>query len=410
MTIVALEFLTFGLGRLASAAWARGERLCLLTGDRTRYHHELANCKTGAITVIDVDTFDVEDVKSAIDKIDDVRGLINTTDMWSLLSLELAKHFGFARQDPDFVRLVRDKFALRNLLHENGLSAGKSVIVNPKQKADLHKIGNLSAYPLIVKDSAGTGSEYVWLAETERELVSMLEKARAVELRGGHVTIEPYFIGTLYSAETLTWEGETRILAISSRIMSPEPMFREEATSLPVRFGEEATQHLRKWLSKVLDTVGCRNGFSHTEFIVTRDGFEIVEINPRLGGCQIGEALCRIYATNIYDALIDMALGRRPTLLDSKWTERLGFAMAFLYAGEPGRFLKVRGLERIANHPGNPEFHPTAREGKTIPTIEDQRAGVGIVTATGLTSEIAMHNVLAARNKLHVHLEKAAHG
>lgn len=410
MTIVALEFLTFGLGRLASAARARGEGLCLLTGDRSLYDYELSNCKTGAITVIDVDTFDVECVKSAIDKIDDVRGLINTTDTWSLPSLEVAKRFGFSCQNPDFVGLVRDKFALRKFLCEYGLSTGKNFIVNPEKKQDIDRIRKSSAYPLIVKDSAGTGSQYVWLAETERELMGILEKARAVELRGGHVTIEPYFIGTLYSAEALAWEGETRILAISSRIMSPEPMFREEAASLPVRFGEEETQHWHQWLSKVLDTVGCRNGFSHTEFIVTRDGFEIVEINPRLGGCQIGEALCRIYETNIYDALIDMALGRRPSLLDSEWTEKLGFAMALLCAGETGRFLKVTGLERIADHPGDPCFYPTAQRGKTIPTVRDQRAGVGIVTATGLTSEIAMHNVLAARNKLDVRLEETTHG
>ena len=401
MTIIALEALTFGLNRLAHAAQEKNETLCLLTRDRFAYDYELAQNSRGTIKIIDVDTFDIEKTKAAIHTIADARGLLSTTDTWSLIYLDVAQACGFSCQVADSVRLLRDKFLLRQHLFAHGLSAGNSLSITP-QTANMSAIRDSITYPAIVKDSAGTASQHVWLAEDEAVLKQILVEASTIALRGQCLTIEPYFIGTLYSAEVLSWEGENRLLAISSRILSSEPMFREEALSAPIHFPHPEMQRLEQWLYRVLDSVAYRRGFSHIEFIVTSDGFEIVEINPRLGGVQIGEALCQIYGTNIYEALIEMALGKRPALLDTPLIAQHGVAMAFVYAKQTGNFQHITGLNRIANHPGNPVLYPTAMPGKVINNLNDQRACVGILVACGATSEIAMQNVLSAQNKIHV--------
>ena len=56
MTIAALEALTFGLGRLAEAADSAGHRLCLLTGDRAVYRHELAHLDPGTASTSSTST------------------------------------------------------------------------------------------------------------------------------------------------------------------------------------------------------------------------------------------------------------------------------------------------------------------------------------------------------------------
>ncbi len=66
MTIAALESLSFGLGRMAEAAEESGHRLCLLTGDRSVYRHELATLPPDALDVVDVDTDDPEAVRRAL--------------------------------------------------------------------------------------------------------------------------------------------------------------------------------------------------------------------------------------------------------------------------------------------------------------------------------------------------------
>ncbi|NEE41978.1 argininosuccinate lyase, partial [Streptomyces sp. SID7982] len=69
MTIVALESLSFGLGRMAEAAAEAGHRLCLLTGDRAVYRHELAVLPPEALDVVDVDTGDQDAVRRALDAV-----------------------------------------------------------------------------------------------------------------------------------------------------------------------------------------------------------------------------------------------------------------------------------------------------------------------------------------------------
>jgi biotin carboxylase len=395
MTIIALEALTFGLNRLADAAGSRSEELILMTRDRTVYEYELS--RQDAVKVIDVDTFDSVALISAIERLPDVHGMITSTDTWSVSSLELFDHFGFSGQPSDSIRLVRDKFALRNVLHDKGLSSARAIKIDPNVTRELDVV-----YPVIVKDLAGTGSQNVWLARNEAELIDVLAQAQQVNLRGGALTMEPYFAGTLFSIEALTWEGETRVLAVSSRIMSQEPDFREEAVSLPVHFPPDLHESVSGWIDQVLRTVGYTRGFSHTEFMITKHGFEVIEINPRLGGGQIGEALCDIYDKNVYEAFVDMALGQRPQLLDEPLKIRKGMAMALLYAQSKGYYDDVTGTHALSDYAGSPVLFPTAVHGKLIDSLADQRACVGFLVASGQTSEIALQNVLAAKNGLRV--------
>lgn len=99
-----------------------------------------------------------------------------------------------------------------------------------------------------------------------------------------------------------------------------------------------------------------------------------------------------------------MALGKKPYLLDAKLTAKKGVAIALIYADIKGNFKRIKSLNKLPFHPGNPIYYPIAYEGQYIEHLNDQRACVGIVSAIGDNSEIAMQNVLAAKNKLMVEM------
>jgi biotin carboxylase len=232
------------------------------------------------------------------------------------------------------------------------------------------------------------------------DLPAVLEAARAVPLRGGALTAEPYFAGPMYSAETVSWEGQTRLLGITSRALSPEPYFREEMGSFPVHFPDEAHDELAAWLSAILTSVGYREGVTHTEFIVTTDGFEIVEINTRMGGALVGEAVNLALGINMHSAFADLALGRRPRVMDQSFAIPQGVTQVALYAPATGIFDRVDGAETLARHPGSPVFYPFRNPGDVIESTIDQRGAVGLVLATGATAELSMHNAMSAAGKL----------
>ncbi|SHG69034.1 ATP-grasp domain-containing protein [Streptoalloteichus hindustanus] len=408
MTLVSLEALTFGLGRLVDAVRARDHRLRLLTCGRDVYRYELdrlAADPSAPLDVVDVDTFDTDAVRRALAEVPDLRGLISSTDTWSLVALDLLAELGLPGPAPAAVRLVRDKARLRDHLHRAGLSRGASHAFDPATTTAAELAPRVS-YPAIVKDTAGTGSQNVWLLGGPEDLDDVLAAGRAARLRGA-LLVEPYFAGPLFSAETLTWDGETRLLGVSSRGLSAEPHFREESLSFPVAFPPERAAELADWITRVLAAVGFDDGFAHTEFVLTADGPEVVEINPRLGGALVGEAVSRSLELNIYDAFVDLALGRRPALMDAPLKPVRGVAQVLLYADRVGTFRGVDGLDRLPGHPGSPALLPTAAEGRRVEHLTDQRGSVGIVLAEGETAELALHNVLSAAGKLRVRVTGA---
>ncbi|MFF1677117.1 ATP-grasp domain-containing protein [Streptomyces sp. NPDC058256] len=398
MTIAALEALTFGLGRLIEAADNAGHRLCLLTGDRDVYRHELAHLDPTALDIVDLDTTDEAACAAALAALPDLRGLINSTDTWSVPGADLAAKLGLPGPDPTAVRQLRDKSRVRNLLHEQGLSRG-GALADPSSASEiLREIG----LPAVLKDSAGTSSRNVWPVRDELQLRTALTEA-AERPFNGRLFAEPFFSGPVYSAETLSWEGETKLLGVLSRQMSPEPSVREEAAAFPVALPRPELGLIQDWVARVLAAAGHDSGFAHVEFVLTAEGPELVEINRRIGGALVGEALCRALRTNVYDAMVDTALGRRPALLDTPAADHTpGPATAFVlvYPDRPGTLTGWTGLDGLSAFPGSPEWYPTAVPGRRVEHLTDQRGCTGIVLAEAATAELALHRALSAAGSI----------
>ncbi|MEU9336981.1 ATP-grasp domain-containing protein [Streptomyces sp. NPDC048290] len=403
MSVVLLESLTFGLGHLVRAADTLGEQLTLLTRDPAYYAYELERLPSGALDVVETDTFDVDGVAERLRGTPSLRGLISSTDTWTLVGAELAARFALPGLDPAVLRLTRDKAAVRELLHGAGLTRGRALTVDGGGAARdllLKEIG----LPAVLKDSAGTGSQNVWLVRDESALDTALAESADRPLKG-RLFAEPYFAGPVYSAETLTWAGRTRLLGVSSRLMSPEPYFREEITAFPVAFPEARRTSLEGWLDALLAAVGYTDRFAHVEFVLTAEGPELVEINPRIGGALVGEGLCRALGLNVYEAMVETALGRRPALMDTDPPGGPAVAFVLGYPAAPGVFTGVTGLDRLADLPGAPAWYPVKAPGDAIEHLADSRGYAGIVYAEAETAELATHRAVAAANTLRVRTE-----
>ncbi|MEW1630724.1 ATP-grasp domain-containing protein [Streptomyces sp. NPDC089173] len=395
MTIAALESLSFGLGRMAEAAEETGHRLCLLTGDRSVYRHELAVLPPDALDVVDVDTDDPEAVRRALASVSSLAGLINTTDTWSVPAADLAAELGLPGPDPEAVRLLRDKRRVREALYAQGLSRSTAVAVAPGPEgaeAVLRTVG----LPAVIKDSAGTSSRGVWIVHDEEELHRALAESAQQSLKGA-LFAEAFLAGPLYSAETLSWEGTTRLLGVLSRQTSRTAVVREEVAAFPVALPGEMRAAIEEWVGRVLEAAGHRGGFAHVEFILTSEGPELVEINRRIGGALVGEVLCRTLNTNVYTAMMDEALGRRPGLLDAELDGRgPAYGFVLVYADRPGVLKGWHGLGELAAFPGSVEWFPVREPGEHLPHVGDQRGCTGMVLAEAATAELAQHRAWSA--------------
>lgn len=400
MTIACLEMLSFGLAHLARAAAESGERLVLLTGVEPLYLHELATLPPGSVEVIAVDTHDRKAVTKALASIEDLHGLISSTDTWGVAGAELAAEFGLPGIDPATIRLVRDKARVRNLLHAEGLSPFGAALVAKAAAVDLEWLAESVGLPAIIKDTAGTSSQNVWLVRDAQDLARFRQEAERASLFGG-LFAEPFLAGPVYSAETVTWAGETRLLGLSSRLMSAQPFFREDVTAFPVALPPAELIEIEAWLGRVLAALGYSDRFAHIELSMTVDGPRLIEVNPRIGGALVGESMCRALDVNVYGGLVDLALGARPRLLDAVLSGGPAVAFVLTYPIQAGELVAVHGLENISRYPGRPTWYPTKAIGTHVDQLTDGRGYVGIVLAEGPTAEIATHRAVTAAGVLH---------
>ncbi|CAL9354027.1 ATP-grasp domain-containing protein [Streptomyces althioticus] len=401
MTVACLESLTFGLGHLVRAADRLGERLLLLTRDPSYYAYELDRLPDGALDVVVTDTFDVERTADLLRRVPGLCGLISSTDTWTLAGAALTERLGLPSIDPAVLRLTRDKAAVRNRLHDAGLTRARAVEVADPDREARGLLLKETGLPLVLKDTAGTGSQNVWLVRDKGELDAALAEASRRDLKG-RLFAEPYFSGPVYSAETLTWDGRTRLLGVSSRLMSPEPQFREEITAFPVAFPGPQRTSLERWLDRVLAAIGYTDRFAHVEFVQTADGPEMVEVNPRIGGALVGEGMCRALGVNVYEAMIEAALGHRPRLMEGDLPGGPAVAFVLGYPAAPGVFSGVTGLDRLPGMPGTPAWYPVKQAGDLIEHLDDSRGYAGLVYAEAETAELATHRAVAAAGALRV--------
>lgn len=408
-SIVVLESLTFGLGRLVEAARSHDVSLVLLTRDPDYYWFELAELgRADGLAGLEIrvcDTFDraaIERELAQVSSSGTLHGLIASTDTWGVLGAEIAAGAGLPVRDPRVLRLIRDKTWVRNRLHESSLSAAPamSLIGDEATPAALEALRkSLAVELMVVKDSAGTGSENVWLVGPG-DAAGVASDIASRVLRAPTVTCEPYFPGPLFSAEVVSFGGEHRLLAVSGRITGGFPGFREDAVITPVST-VGGLADIEAWCQKVMEAVGYDTGFSHTEFVLGEDGPEVIEINPRLGGVTIGEALCRAYRLNVYEALVEIALGERPSLLDAELHAGVYVAQALVYPSTAGRLVAVQDRLDGAALPAS-AWHPTKRAGTTLPDPVDQRAAVGVLLAEDSAPDVAILRMLASLSRVQV--------
>src|SRR5690606_13080429 len=146
----------------------------------------------GTLDVVVTDTFDVERTADLLRRTPGLRGLISSTDTWTLAGAALAERLGLPGLDPAVLRLTRDKAAVRNRLHDAGLTRGRAMDVTGRgaEEVLIKEVG----LPAVLKDTAGTGSQNVWLVRDEPELMAALDEAAGRELKG-RLFAEPYFSG-----------------------------------------------------------------------------------------------------------------------------------------------------------------------------------------------------------------------
>jgi biotin carboxylase len=201
-----------------------------------------------------------------------------------------------------------DKFEMRKALKSNGIPCPGFVLCESNDFENREKL----IFPLIVKPTDRSGSRgvtKVWnIEETNIAIMKALENSivkRAI--------VEEFIDSDKeVSVEFISFKGIHYPLAITDKVSTRDPYFVEIAHHQPANLDLEVSERIYDITKKVLDTLGIKNGASHTELYVLKNGdIRIVESAGRMGGDLIGSHLVALSTGfDFLTATIDVALNQ----------------------------------------------------------------------------------------------------
>ena len=214
--------------------------------------------------------------------------------------------------NPDDTTLrCTNKHAMRESFEKNGDPSPKSILVEKASDLDGVELG----YPIIVKPIDRSGSRGISKLDNDEHIEEAIKAAR----EQGFIKkalVEEYATGQEYSIECVSYNGQHHFLQMTHKYTTGAPKCIETGHLEPAPVSGETRENVRKVVFHALNSLGVRNGASHSELKIAKDGtIKIIEIGARMGGDFIGSDLVHISTgIDFVRAVIQIALGEKPDL------------------------------------------------------------------------------------------------
>lgn len=258
----------------------------------------------------------------------------------------------------------------------------------------------------IIKPADNAGSRGVVLLNgssfpSNEQLLQAYEYSRE-NARGGVVMVEEYMTGPEVSVEAMTVNGETTIVTITDKFITPPPYFVEIAHSEPSILDEETKEQICKITKKALKAIGLINAPSHTEIKVTKEGPKIVELAARLGGDFITSKLVPL-STGV-DMVGNSVLLATGSSVDLTPTRQNGSAIRFIQ-GKEGILKRIDIDEEVYHLEGIEEVSLYKKPGDLTHSIRSSNDRLGHIITTGKTASEALERAKKALSYIHIFYE-----
>lgn len=245
----------------------------------------------------------LEDVQIALDTLrksgEQVTCCISVWEGYRHLMASANAALGTYDIDADQALALRNKLNVRNRLAEAGLSHANAyaltepVLERLKAKDQhyfikpIHGIASYAAFPMR-KDTT-------WNALESLRLASADDTVYASAFNDGLTFMaEDYIAGNEFSFETLLVDGQPSVVAIHEKYEVTETadtVLEDSCTTPPASLDQAQIAAGLQWLKNVLSCMELKWGCYHVEARFTGQHWDLIEINPRVGGSLISHSV-----------------------------------------------------------------------------------------------------------------------
>lgn len=352
-----------------------------------------------------ISTIDTEKILEAAKKhnIDGIMTL--ATDMPIRSVAMVAKELDLVGIDQETALKATNKAEMRKALKENEVPIPMFFQVKTKEEfyIAVRKIKD-AGYRCIVKPVDNSGSRGIdLLKDFEQETLDKAYEYSKQSSRSGDLMVEEFMEGPEVSVETLSINGKCHVIQITDKLTTGAPYFVEIGHSQPSQFSEKIKEQISQVAIAANRAIGIKNGPSHTEIKVTKDGPKIVELGARLGGDNITTHLTPLSTgVDMVEACIKIAL-EMPVDIEKKYNK--GSAIRYFLTTE-GIIKNINGIEDAIGVPGVKEIDFVYQAGEYANTIKSSVDRIGFVIAQAKSAKEALDLCVVAMKKIDIEVVK----
>lgn len=267
----------------------------------------------------------------------------------------------------------------------------------------VHKLQS-QGYKIIVKPADNSGSRGVDLISdyTNQKLKEVFTYSKQFS-RSGELVIEEFMEGPEVSVETLAVNGEYYVIQITDKLTTGVPYFVEMGHSQPAQLSKANQEEIKKIAIAANKAIGIKDGPSHTEIKITKDGPKIVELGARLGGDNITTHLVLLSTgINMVEACINIVLGEKPNI-ENKFA--LGSAIRYI-PQKTGLIKNFSGIEEAKTISGVKAITFVHGIGDSVQEVRNSSDRIGYVIAQGKNAKEAIEICESAMKIISVDIEE----
>ena len=345
---------------------------------------------------------DITDVEGSINvakkyKID---GVVALNDFGVQTAAAIAEELNLVGISSRVAKCVTNKAWMRKRWEEAGIPSPRFRIVKNLEEA-YDATSELKTWPLILKpaDSRGGASRGVTTINNKDGLRQAFEFAQSF-YKDKTVIIEEFLYGIEHSMETLTYKGQTYILAVSDKAKTPMPYRVDKSVIYPTELSGEKFKELQKVAKMAVQALGINVGAAHVELCTTKDGPKLFEVGARCGGGGTPDPIVPfISGVEMLKEIVRIKVGEKPENLKPLYTK--GCVYRFI-TPRPGVVKKIEGIENINDLDGILDFGLFINEGDEIKKVRTGGDRSGFIIAGADTREAAIELADKAESKIKI--------
>lgn len=279
---------------------------------------------------------------------------------------------------------LRDKLTLRNRLADAGLSRGRASALTPETLAERQReggryfvkpvsgIASFGTFPLTA-DTTWTDVERI-AAEARSDTVyssaftaqpssgspvgpgphahPAVDEGVGPGAGSGHgvadgmeFLVEDYVPGREFSFEVIVVDAEPHVVAVHEKCQVTETagtVLENACVSPPTSLSQEEIAAGIRWVTSVLDVLDLDWGCFHVEARHAASGWDLIEVNPRVGGSLISPSVAALTGgPGLLDLWLDSLLAADQPADFSKALKSLSFAADGTTQGRNATFFRV---------------------------------------------------------------------